>query len=178
MKRSLSVVLALGGLALPGTAHAVYGPESGQPTAAPGGFSEVVTSKTVGEDGATLRGSAGKAKVVVSVPAGAFDEAVQLRVVKPKMASLAKAVRKAAGKGARALAGMGLAASARTGESLAELPGKVRVSIQVRSLPRDAYVVRYDAKRRKWVKVRFTRKSGAVQVDLTKPTALAVVDPA
>ncbi len=174
MKSKVVAAMALAAAALAGSAHAAYGPEAGQPTSAPGGYSQVVTSRTVGEDGARLRGRSLGVRVQVRVARGSFDAPVQLRVLRPKRRALTVAVR-AVG---RVLAGVGVAASRPSGRAVNRLPATIRVLLRVADLPPDALVLRYDAKRGRYVKVAFrARRDGTIVVRSRRPVALVVVDP-
>jgi hypothetical protein len=161
------------------SAHASYGPEDSQPMNAPGGYTQVVTAKTFKTAGGSLAGTTAGARVSVVVAKGAFAEPVQLRVLKPKLATLTSSIVKSGYKKYRAIAGVGIAASKATGEAVNDLGTKVKVkvTIKVTNLPKGAVVLRYDGAKGKYVKVSFTRSKAGLVVGISRPAALAVIAP-
>lgn len=174
----LSLVFTLAvSLGLAPAAMAAYGPEALQPSEAPGGYTQVVTAKTIGDTGSTLAGSVGSAKVSVKVPAGTFPTPIQLRMLKPHLGSLRSAVKKSGFKHAKVLDGVGLAASFPSGQGVATLPKPITVTITVPNLPKGAIVLAYDAAKNKYVPIKYRLKHGVITVTITKPVALVVVNP-
>jgi len=67
-----------------------YGPPP-PPPVAPGGFQSVVTSTTVGPNGATIAINIGPCKASLTVPPGTFTTPVQLTITAPSVAGIGNA---------------------------------------------------------------------------------------
>lgn len=172
-----TTVLALG-VAAP-AAHAAYGPENPQPGGAPGGYTQVVTSRVLGYRGGSLSGAATGAKVTVSVARGEFQGGVQLVVLKPRFGQLASAVHHAGFRRDKVIAGVGLGASQLSGAQVNRFRRPVKLVISTGRRAGHAVVVRYDQRAGRFVRVRFAHANGGRLVVFTKtPGAFAVVVPA
>ena len=80
-----------------------YGPPP-PPPVAPGGFQSVVTSTTVGPNGATIAINIGPCKASLTVPPGTFTTQVQLTITAPSVAGIGNAGHP----GYRAICGVGV----------------------------------------------------------------------
>lgn len=167
-------VIALG-VAVP-VARATYGPETPQPSSAPGGYSQVVTGGVFGANRGVLRGSLGPVGAGVIIPAGEFTERVQVMLVKPHLGELAFAVHHHGLRRGTVIGGIGLSVSGLDGSAVNRFREPMKVAITLGKKAARAVILRYDAARGRFVRVHFSRgKNGTLFVATRTPGAFAVV---
>lgn len=165
------------GVAAP-AAHAAYGPENPQPVSAPGGYTQVVTSRVLGPSGGQITGAATGLQVTVNVTRGVLSSPLQLVVVKPRLGDLTAAIHRGGLRRDKVIAGFGLGASALNGAAVGRFGHALKLVLNVGKAAADAIVLRYDQAKHAFVRASFTRgKGGVIVVSTMTPGAFAVVVP-
>lgn len=159
-------------------AHAVYGPEDVSGPNVPGGFSRVVTAKTIGSHGGTLKAKVGKLTARVTLRRGALHRARQIQLVRLDLSAIRRELLKEGYRKYRIIGGIGIGASDPDGTPVSTLGGAASVSIQLSRLPRHPLVLRFDARKGRFVRVSFRRstKSRSLTVSASTATAFVVLD--
>lgn len=182
-----AVTLALS-IAAP-AAQAAYGPENPSPVVAPGGFTQVVTSRVLGRAGGTIHGALRGLGVTVTVPQGEFRSRVQVVLVSPQLRLLAAALRRNGFPRARVVGGVGLGVNRLNGNSVESFarPISMRLAVgggasaarvtSVSRTGRRAIVVRYDQASHGFARVMVTRTGHTLTVSTRAPGAFAVLLP-
>jgi hypothetical protein len=156
-----------------------YGPSpSTGPSGVPGGFTTVVTTKTVGPGGGSLTGLVAGAAFTIRVPAGAFGKPVEIEVTEPVLASTGAALGKLGYPGYRAVAGVGVKVLTTSGTPLQGSFAKpLTVTLRGSSLGvRGERVLGWVSADTVSV-VRSTQSPGSASVQLTADPDLTVINP-
>ncbi|MHB1739989.1 MAG: hypothetical protein ACYCXA_11045 [Actinomycetes bacterium] len=138
-RRRVHLALALvGGVALtaltvaPAWAAGGYGPgvPTG-PTSAPGGFTSVVTTQSIGTGGGTVAAGVAGGTVTVDVPAGTFAQPVEVEVTRPDLASANTSLRTLGFGGYSAVGGVGIKILTSSGQAYpGSFPRAITVSLR------------------------------------------------
>lgn len=181
-------IVALGSLCGLATASADaarsdYGPPPAavQPIAFPGGSAAVVTSGTEGPEGRTLRGKTGTTGVTLVIPPETLSIPLQVSVTAPHLPQVLSRLKHQGASGSL-LTGLQVSAVKLNGTVIRGRLSAHRVTVTMRasSIRPGVEVLRWDARRQRYVPVParwLTVRDGVVSVRLNRPWQLLVVAP-
>jgi len=171
---SCTAALALAFVPVAFAAGSGYGGTTPSPSAPPTGFSSIVTAKTLGVHGGSVKGKVARGHVTVTVPKGAFRTSLQVAITGGSSSTVKKNLPSALAKD-RVVAQFGV--ELESGTSPATTTKDVTVTFSSKNIAKGDIVVVYDQATGKFVKANATVKAGQVTVHLKAGESIAILAP-
>ena len=162
-------------LATSALAVAAYGPVAPPGPAVPGGFSIVISSRTIGPNGGTMSGKTGHTRLRLKVPAHALARRVQLTFTRPRLSGLRHAIQR----GKHLVVGFALLANKTNGAPIAGSFSRRPVSTTVanRTFTRRTQVLAWSPARRRFVRFAAVVRTGYIVVSARHYGEFLVISP-
>jgi hypothetical protein len=171
---SCAAALALGMAAPALSAGPGYGGTEPAPSGPPTGFSSIVTAKTVGSKGGTVKGKTSGGTVKITVPKGASKKSFQVAITKGSSSTVKKDLPSALGKDT-VVAEFGV--ELKSGSSATTTSKHLTVTFSDKSIAKGDIVVVYNQATGKFTKVAATVKNGEIIVNLEAGESIAILAP-
>lgn len=171
---SCALALALGMAAPALAAGPGYGGTAPSTSAPPTGFSPIVTAKTIGSKGGTVKGKTSGGTVSVTVPKGASKKSFQVAITKGSGSTVKKDLSSALGKDT-VVAQFGV--ELKSGSAATTTSRQLTVTFSGKKIAKGDIVVVYDQATGKFTKVAAIVENGRIIVHLEADESIAILAP-